>query len=261
MFTPKGELIDLPAGATPIDFAYQIHTEVGHRCRGAKVNGKLVGLDYQLKTGEQVEILTAKRAAVPAGTGSILNLGYIKTARAKNKIRQWFRQQDRELNITAGREMLQNELEPLGVETDPPGSRRRSSAAPKWTIFWKTWAAVRSPTVDVAEQGAGAQQGRGAAQGGSAKLEPQEASAECRRSPIDGVAVQGIGNMLSYLARCCNAMPPDEILGFVTRGRGVAIHRRDCPNVLPPRPGSDHPGLLGRPIEAHLPGQDPHPGL
>jgi len=115
VFTPKGEVIDLPAGSTPVDFAYAIHTDVGHRCRGAKVNGKLVNLDYQLINGEQVEILTAKRGG-PSRDWVSPHETFVKTARARAKIRQWFRQQDKEENISAGRELLQRELDRLGVE-------------------------------------------------------------------------------------------------------------------------------------------------
>jgi RelA/SpoT family (p)ppGpp synthetase len=115
VFTPKGEAIDLPAGSTPIDFAYRIHTEVGHRCRGAKVNGKLVNLDYQLQTGDQVEILTAKRGG-PSRDWLNQHLHFVYTSRARGKIRQWFRDQDREENIAAGRELLQRELDRLGID-------------------------------------------------------------------------------------------------------------------------------------------------
>jgi GTP pyrophosphokinase len=228
VFTPKGEPIDLPMGATPIDFAYQIHTEVGHRCRGAKVNGKLVSLDYQLQTGEQVEITTAKRGG-PSRDWLNPNLGYIKTARAKNKIKQWFRQQDRELNITAGREMLQNELNRLGVEMTHQEVAALFGRA-EVDDFLEDLGCGELTTVDVAKKVLELNKVEEPLKEASAELKPQEGP-QMPAIAIDGVAVQGIGNMLSYLARCCNAMPPDEILGFVTRGRGVAIHRRDCPNV------------------------------
>ena len=229
VFTPKGEPIDLPVGATPIDFAYQIHTEVGHRCRGAKVNGKQVGLDYQLKTGEQVEITTAKRGGGPSRDWLNPNLGYIKTARAKNKMRQWFRQQDRELNITAGREMLQNELNRLGVEMTHQEVATLFGRA-EVDDFLEDLGCGEITTVDVAKKVLELNKVEEPLKEASAELKPQEGP-QMPAIAIDDVAVQGIGNMLSYLARCCNAMPPDEILGFVTRGHGVAIHRQDCPNV------------------------------
>ena len=115
VFTPKGDVIDLPAGSTPIDFAYHVHTEIGHRCRGARVNNQLVSLDYQLQNGDQVEIITAKRGG-PSRDWLNPHLGYVKTSRARTKIRQWFRQQNRDENITAGRELLERELNRLGVD-------------------------------------------------------------------------------------------------------------------------------------------------
>ena len=229
VFTPKGDPVDLPVGATPIDFAYQIHTEVGHRCRGAKVNGKLVALDYQLQTGEQVEIITAKRGG-PSRDWLNPNLGYTKTARAKNKIKQWFRQQDREQNITAGREMLQNELNRLGVEYLTHQEVAALFGRTEVDDFLEDLGCGEFTTVDVAKKVLELGKVEEPLKEASAELKPQEGP-QMPAISIDGIAVQGIGSMLSYLARCCNAMPPDEILGFVTRGRGVAIHRRDCPNV------------------------------
>ena len=229
VFTPKGDPVDLPMGATPIDFAYQIHTEVGARCRGAKVNGKLVGLDYQLQTGQQVEIVTAKRGG-PSRDWLNPNLGYIKTARAKNKIKQWFRQQDREQNITAGREMLQNELNRLGVEYLTHQEVAALFGRTEVDDFLEDLGCGEFTTVDVAKKVLELGKVEEPLKEASAELKPQEGP-QMPAISIDGIAVQGIGSMLSYLARCCNAMPPDEILGFVTRGRGVAIHRRDCPNV------------------------------
>jgi RelA/SpoT family (p)ppGpp synthetase len=229
VFTPKGDPVDLPMGATPIDFAYQIHTEVGHRCRGAKVNGKQVGLDYQLQTGEQVEIATAKRGG-PSRDWLNPNLGYTKTARAKNKIKQWFRQQDRELNIAAGREMLQNELNRLGVEYLTHQEVAALFGRAEVDDFLEDLGCGELSTVDVAKKVLELGKVEEPLKEVSAELKPNE-NPQMPAIPIDDIAVQGVGNMLSYLARCCNAMPPDEILGFVTRGRGVAIHRRDCPNV------------------------------
>ena len=181
VFTPKGEPIDLPVGATPIDFAYQIHTEVGHRCRGAKVNGKQVGLDYQLKTGEQVEITTAKRGGGPSRDWLNPNLGYIKTARAKNKMRQWFRQQDRELNITAGREMLQNELNRLGVEMTHQEVATLFGRA-EVDDFLEDLGCGETHDRRCRQEGAGAQQGRGAAQGDLGGAQTARVSRKCRRS-------------------------------------------------------------------------------
>ena len=229
VFTPKGDPVDLPMSATPIDFAYQIHTEVGARCRGAKVNGKLVGLDYQLQTGQQVEIITAKRGG-PSRDWLNPNLGYTKTARARTKIKQWFRQQDREQNIAAGREILQAELDRLGMDSLTHAEVAALFGRTDTDDFLADLGCGEITTVDVAKRVLELGKVEEPLREVSAELKPLEAPQQPAVS-VDDIAVQGIGNMLSYLARCCNAMPPDEILGFVTRGRGVAIHRRDCPNA------------------------------
>jgi GTP pyrophosphokinase len=229
VLTPKGEIIDLPAGATPVDFAYQIHSEIGHRCRGAKVNGKLVGLDYQLKNSEQVEILTVKRGG-PSRDWLNTHLGYVKTARARHKIRQWFRQQDRDANIAAGREVLQHQLDQLSInltfervaelfgrasvdallEDIGSGEITIADIADKVLELTK----VVEPPKSVSES-LGVQEG------------PQKPAFSG-----DGITVQGVRNMLTTIGRCCSPMRGDEIIGFVTRGSGVTVHRKDCPNVL-----------------------------
>ena len=229
VFTPKGDPVDLPMGATPIDFAYQIHSEVGARCRGAKVNGKLVGLDYQLQTGQQVEITTAKRGG-PSRDWLNPNLGYTKTARARSKIKQWFRQQDREQNIVAGREILQSELDRLGMDTLTHADVAALFGRAEIDDFLADLGCGELTTVDIAKKVLELGKVEEPLKEASAELKPLEGPQQPAVS-VDGVAVQGIGNLLSYLARCCHAMPPDEIIGFVTHGRGVAIHRRDCPNV------------------------------
>jgi GTP pyrophosphokinase len=229
VLTPKGKIVDLPAGATPVDFAYQIHSEIGHRCRGAKINGKLVGLDYQLKNSEQVEILTVKRGG-PSRDWLNTHLGFVKTTRARHKIRQWFRQQDRDANISAGREVLQHQLEQLSInltfervaelfgrgsvdallEDIGSGEITIADIADKVLELTK----VVEPPKSVSES-LGVQEGR---------QKPAISG--------DGITVQGSGNMLTTIGRCCGPMRGDEIIGFVTRGSGVTVHRVDCPNVL-----------------------------
>ncbi|MCD6288865.1 MAG: GTP diphosphokinase [Anaerolineae bacterium] len=222
-FTPRGDVIDLPAGSTPIDFAYRVHTEVGHRCRGARVNGKLVPLNYQLRNGDQVEIITAKRGG-PSRDWLNPNLGYVRTQRARGKIRQWFRRQDRDVNIAEGREILDRELKRLSVEIS------YESIAKKFNF----------ESIDdlLAAIGYG-------------DINPQQIATKVLESerkeevttvspgeqplpdiPMDGVSIQGVSGLLVHPARCCNPLPGDDIIGYVTRGRGVSIHKRDCPNVL-----------------------------
>lgn len=232
VFTPKGDVIDLPAGSTPIDFAYRVHTEIGHRCRGAKVRGKLVSLDYQLSSGDQVEILTAKRGG-PSRDWLNPNLGYVRTDRARTKIRQWFRQQNRDENITAGRQILERELNRLGIDNKSYQEVASLFKVDNLDDFLEKLGCGDHSPADVAERVLQLGKVEEPAKEASASLPPQEAPQPPAVKPSgDGVAVMGAGNMLTYLARCCNPVPPDEITGFVTRGRGVAVHRSDCPNVL-----------------------------
>lgn len=241
VLTPKGEIVDLPAGATPVDFAYQIHSEIGHRCRGAKVNGRLVSLDYQLKNGEQVEILTIKRGG-PSRDWLNPHLGFVKTARARHKIRQWFRQQDREASISAGREVLQHQLEQLSINL----------------TFERVAELFDRPSVDALLQDIGAGEITIAdiankvleltrvfepPKSVSESLSEQEAPQKPALTD-GGITVQGVRNMLTTIARCCSPMRGDEIIGFVTRGRGVTVHRKDCPNVLNLDPKSKEQRLI-----------------
>ncbi|MCC6190489.1 MAG: bifunctional (p)ppGpp synthetase/guanosine-3',5'-bis(diphosphate) 3'-pyrophosphohydrolase [Anaerolineales bacterium] len=223
-FTPHGDIIDLPVGATPIDFAYHVHTSVGDRCRGAKVNGKLVSLEYHLKTGDQVEILTAKRGG-PSRDWLNPDLGLVRSHRASQKIRQFFRRQDREQIITQGREVLEKELKRLGVEdySYENVGRKFGYAKPEDLFF---------------ALGAGDIHGRQIA---ARVLEDEQAAQAKRQVPTtaprgvvrsDEIAILGTRGLLTNLARCCKPVPGDPIVGYITRGRGATIHRRDCPNVL-----------------------------
>ena len=223
-FTPRGDIVDLPAGSTPIDFAYHIHTEVGHRCRGAKVNGKLVSLDYQLQNGDQVEILTAKRGG-PSRDWLNPHLGYVKTSRARNKIRQWFKRQNRDENIVQGREVLERELKRLGLEHIAFDQIAQKFNFDKVDDFL---AAIGAGDIN-AHQIAG--RALALTQSEEEALEiPVSRAAPA--APPTGVRVRGVGDLLTHLARCCNPLPGDDIVGYITRGRGVTIHRQDCPNIL-----------------------------
>jgi GTP pyrophosphokinase len=223
-FTPHGDIIDLPTGATPIDFAYHIHTEVGHRCRGAKVNGKLVALDHQLRNGDQVEILTAKRGG-PSRDWLNPHLGYIKTSRARSKVRQWFKRQNRDENIVQGREVLERELKRLGLEETPYDQIAKHFGYEKIDDLM---AAIGTGDINAHQIAGRIMQ----------LLRPEEEITEIPPARVKpptaatGVRVLGVGDLLTNLARCCNPLPGDEIVGYITRGRGVTIHRRDCPNIL-----------------------------
>jgi len=225
-FTPKGKLVDLPVGATPVDFAYQIHTEIGHHCRGARVNGRLVSLDYQLKNGDQVEILTSRRGG-PSRDWLNPALGYIETSRARSKIRQWFRRQDREQNIIQGREIVERELKHLGMERISHEAVARLFNYEKVDDFH---AAVGFGDIHSQQIASKIAETRGREEEGEglpfAPPPPPPAPA------VETIQVQGTGGLLTRLALCCNPLPGDIIIGYVTRGRGVTVHRRDCPNIL-----------------------------
>jgi len=225
VFSPKGDIFELPAGSTPIDFAYHVHTEVGNRCRGARVNGKLVGLDYQLKNGDMVEILTAKRGG-PSLDWLNPHLGYVKTSRAMSKIRQWFKRQNREQHIAQGREVLERELKRLGLSEIPFDQIARKFNLEKTEDLL---AAIGAGDIN-------AQQIVGRVLDLTRSTQPDfevpTAAPRPAKRPSTGVRVRGAGGLMTHLAHCCNPVPGDAIVGYVTRGRGVTIHRRDCLNVL-----------------------------
>jgi len=225
VFTPRGEAIELPVGATPIDFAYLIHTEVGHRCRGARVNGRLVPLNYQLQTGDRVEILTTKSGG-PSRDWLNKETGYVKTARARQKIRQWFRRQAREQNIERGIELIEKELRRLSLDLKPDEVADLFMRDNHDEFFARVGTGDMQLTTVItrlAELMASRQEEEW-------PLPP----AQPQRQPTlgTGVRVKDVGDLLTTMARCCNPVPGEEIVGYVTRGRGVTIHRKDCPNIL-----------------------------
>ena len=216
----------MPAGSTPIDFAYHIHTEIGHRCRGAKVNGKLISLDYQLHNGDQVSILAAKRGG-PSRDWLNPALGYVKTGRARSKIRQWFRRQDREKNIVQGHELLERELKRLDVPSMSHEKVARLFQNEKLDDFLAAVGCGDINNQQIATRIIEAER--------KEQAEAEEIHLPMLPPPAvvgEGVTVRGTGGLLTHLARCCSPVPGDEIVGYVTRGRGVTVHRRDCPNML-----------------------------
>jgi GTP diphosphokinase / guanosine-3',5'-bis(diphosphate) 3'-diphosphatase len=225
VFTPKGDIIDLPAGSTPLDFAYHVHTDIGHRCRGAKVNGKLVSLDYQLKTGEQVEILTAKRGG-PSRDWLNPNQGVVRTQRAKAKIRNWFVKQAREQNINQGRLLLDRELHRLGIGEINQEQLARSldnRSVDDMLIAIGTgditMTRLDSQLLYEEEDDEGLKFGT-------------RTGVDTEIQSHDTIAVVGLKGLLTTIAKCCNPVPGDDIIGYITRGRGATVHRRDCPNIL-----------------------------
>ncbi len=231
-FTPNGRVIDMPRGATPIDFAYRVHTDLGHRCRGARINGKWVGLDYQIKTGDQVMIIPG-RSGGPGRDWLIEDLGYVKTNRAKQKIRQWFRQQDRDQNIKRGRAIVEREIRRLGL--DWPLDEVAELFTKRYPRAEDFWAAVgmgdfsTERIVDRLEEVRRRQVEEAEAAKKLSELEQQAALPPLAPAKVD---IRGTSGLLTRLALCCKPIPGEEIVGYVTRGRGVTIHKRECPNVL-----------------------------
>jgi len=227
VLTPQGKVVDMPAGATALDFAYHIHTDVGHRCRGVKVDGRIVPLTYELSNGQQLEVLTARQAA-PSRDWINPHLGYLKTPRARAKVRHWFKQQDRDISVTAGRTALQRELHRLGI------SGSQLEAVVKKLNY-------KDSDSMMAALGQGDQQ---LGQVINAVLSLSQTRTDeplslpsSKRRPVarqesEDFKILGVGNLLTNTARCCRPVPNDAIVGYITRGRGVTIHRRDCANVL-----------------------------
>jgi GTP pyrophosphokinase len=225
VFTPNGHVVDLPSGATPVDFAYRVHTEVGHACRGAKVNGRIVPLTYPLKTGEQIHILTSNKSA-PSRDWLNSSLGYIQTSRSRAKIVHWFKLQDRSQNIIDGRILFEDDLKRLSIgEVDYPELLEQTQFPEMDDLFAAIGAGDVKPT-HIAQK----------------LLQPKEKQLSLRLSTPklretnssgkDDVRIKGVGKLLTSIAKCCQPMPGDAITGYITIGRGVSIHRQDCMNLL-----------------------------
>ena len=222
IFTPRGDVIDLPAGSTPIDFAYHVHTDIGHRCRGARINGKLVQLHQELKTGDTIDILTAKRGG-PSRDWLNQNLGLVKTQRARSKIKLWFKKQEDEQNLAQGRATLEGELQRLGInELNYEKLSRELGYKIPDEMFIALGCGDLSIT-KVIRQFAETHEAEELFPTGVPRAET---------TYTDAIDVVGLKGMYSTMARCCTPMPGDQIIGYVTRGRGATIHRQDCPNIL-----------------------------
>jgi len=221
VFTPKGEIKDLPKGSTPLDFAYRVHTELGHRCIGAKVNGRLVPFSYQLKNGDVVDIKSAKGEKGPSRDWLNPQLGYIRTSHARGKVRQWFKKQERVENIDHGRGLLDKELRRLGIKL----GERELAKLFKYDSLEDFLAAIGYggiTTHQVASKLVAQHEERPSEIAGVAPPKPS----------LSSVRVLGVGDMVTQLAQCCHPVPGDKIIGYITRGRGVSIHRQDCYNVI-----------------------------
>ncbi|WP_207062579.1 GTP diphosphokinase [Motiliproteus sp. SC1-56] len=230
-FTPDGHVVDLAAGATPLDFAYRVHTEVGHCCRGAKVNGKIVSLNTPLKTGDQVEVMTAKHPS-PSRDWMNPNLGYVTSARARAKIRHWFKDQDRDQNILGGRQMAEREMRRLALERVDYGALAEKL---NFHQIEDLFAALGAGDLRLSQL-IGAAQRQLEAQPREAQLDlglPGRSETKSKVKPKQGdFVIHGVGNLLTSIASCCKPVPGDPIVGYITQGRGVSIHRQDCINAL-----------------------------
>jgi guanosine-3',5'-bis(diphosphate) 3'-pyrophosphohydrolase len=220
VYTPKGEIKDLPRGSTPLDFAYRVHTDLGHRCIGAKVNGKLVSFNYELKNGDIVEILSAKGSRGPSLDWLNPSLGYVNTSHARTKIRQWFNKQERAENIERGKQILDKELRRLGIRVE----RQALADLFEYHSLDDFLAAVGNGTVTAHQivLRLAAQEEKETAVTGVATAGTASA----------GVQVLGVGDLMTNIARCCHPVPGDKIIGYITRSRGVTIHREDCHNII-----------------------------
>jgi GTP pyrophosphokinase len=224
VFTPKGDIIELAAGATPIDFAYYVHTEIGHRCRGAKVNGRIVPLDYRLKTGDRVEILTAKKGG-PSRDWLNPGLNLVRTARTKEKIRYYFKHQAREQAITEGRAVLEKEFHRLGMDQRNFDELAKmfgyKNVDDMLEAIGHEDLAIQTISVKLLEAE-------------RAKSKPEETATPTPTPRLiePAATVKGVDNLLVRVGNCCNPLPGDPVVGYITRGRGITIHRRDCRNIL-----------------------------
>lgn len=236
VFTPKGDVVDLPAGAIPLDFAYKIHTDVGHRCIGARVNGKIVPLEYKLSNGDIVEILTSKQSSGPSRDW----LNIVGSSETKNKIRQWFKKERREENVAKGRELIEKESKKLGYEwRELTKGDRLADIAKKLNIASEEdllatlgFGGISGHGVMIKLIEAYKKDIRGANPDDITHLLAELKPKRTKSKSSHGVLVKGESGLMVRLARCCNPVPGDPIVGYITRGRGVSIHRADCTNVL-----------------------------
>lgn len=226
VFTPDGHVVDLPKGATPLDFAYRIHTDVGHHCRGAKINGRIVPLNHHLDNADQVEIITGKREA-PSRDWLTPALGYVNTGRARAKVQHWFKQQARDQNIAEGRGLLDREFKRLAL---PDLDFEALAKKLRFNSLDDLYSAVGASDIGVGQVLNAAQKQLDDANP-QQPLIPFKAKSPRKKKDSD-FYIEGVGNLLTQIASCCSPVPGDAITGYITLGRGVSIHRQDCSNIL-----------------------------
>ena len=243
VFTPKGDVIELPAGSTPIDFAYRVHTNVGNKCTGAKINGKIVPINYKLQNGEIVEVITSSNSTGPSRDW----LNIVQTPTARNRIRQWFKKERREENIERGTDILEKEFKRYNIPYKNSSIQKfLNQVAKKFnqptledliaTIGYGGIATsqVMPKVRDFYNKEVNRQEKEKRMQEKEDKIKKnfdEHEYAKKRKKKDNGITVKGLDNILVRFAKCCNPLPGDDIVGYITKGRGVAIHRRDCPNI------------------------------
>ena len=237
LFTPKGVVIDLPNGATPIDFAYRIHTDVGNKCVGAKVNGKIVPLDYKLKTGQIVEILTSNNSKGP----NMDWLSIAKSNQAKSKIRAWFKKAKKEENINKGKELFEKELKKQAVHyADIAKGETYEKFIKRYNVnsmedlyaLVGLGAVVASSFIAKLKEENLSKDDKSHVENLSKAIEENiSKNAKKRKESNFGITVKGEDNLMVRFAKCCNPVPGDDVLGYITKGRGVSVHRKDCSNL------------------------------
>ena len=223
--SPKGDVVEMPANSTPLDFAYHVHTQVGHRCRGAKVNGRIVPLTYKVENGDKIEIITGKNPQ-PSRDWLSPQLGYLAATRSRTKVRSWFRQRDKDQNKRHGREVLERELGRLNIRdvaTDEIARQLKFGNADAMYI------ALGAGDITVASIASALQILR---QDEPTDVIRKRKKSGPKKSGSSDIAIRGIGDLLCNFARCCRPVPPESIVGYITQGRGVSIHRMDCGNYL-----------------------------
>lgn len=236
VFTPKGDVVDLPTGSTPLDFAYHIHSDVGHRCIGAKISGRIVPFTYQVKMGDEIEIITQKQPN-PSRDWQNPNAGFVNSSRARAKIQAWFKKQDREKNISAGKEMLDSELATLGVAIKDIDKLLVSKYNAH--TFDEVLAGIGSGDIRINQltnylnaqfnKPTAAEEDQAALKQLTEKSNAQSKNSKKNSSEI---IIDGVGNLMLVMAKCCRPIPGDDIVGFITLGRGISIHRADCEQLL-----------------------------
>lgn len=243
VFTPRGDVIELPAGSTPIDFAYRVHTNVGNKCTGAKINGKIVPINYKLQNGEIVEVITSANSPGPSRDW----LSIVQTPTARNRIRQWFKKERREENVERGTDILEKEFKRYNIPYKNASIQKfLTQVAKKFnqpsledliaTIGYGGIATsqVMPKVRDFYNKEVNRQEKEKRMQEKEDKIKQnfdEQEYAKKRKKKDNGITVKGLDNILVRFAKCCNPLPGDDIIGYITKGRGVAIHRKDCPNI------------------------------